>query len=164
MALALLLKLDTTELDDLLDANGIGRLDPEREPDGLLLRALKPLEKCYPAAFLTDIPAARDGETDRGWDAVRRAGLEFAFRKNGEKPEFLYTKELCSYLLAYIQAKEPGRMAAFRRSDLYDKFVRLLDPDDPKKEKKGRGERDAKEKAGQTGQADQKYPETEKRE
>ena len=32
-------------------------------------------------------------------------------------------------------------MAAFRRSDLYEKFVHLLDPDDPKKEKKVRGEK-----------------------
>lgn len=141
MALALLLKLDPDELDYLLDANGLVRLESEREPDGLLLRALKPLEKCYPAAFFTDIPAARDEEPDWEWDAVRRAGLEFAFRDGGEKPEFLYSKELCSYLLAYIQAKEPGQMAAFRRSDLYEKFVHLLDPDDPKKEKKVRGEK-----------------------
>ena len=142
MALALLLKLDPDELDYLLDTNGLVRLESEREPDGLLLRALKPLEKCYPAAFFTDIPAARDEEPDWGWDAVRRAGLEFAFREGGEKPEFLYPKELCSYLLAYIQAKEPGQMVAFRRSDLYEKFVHLLDPDDPKKEKKVRGEKD----------------------
>ena len=33
-------------------------------------------------------------------------------------------------------------MAAFRRSDLYEKFVHLFDPDDPKKEKKGRGKSD----------------------
>lgn len=142
MALALLLKLDPDELDYLLDTNGLVQLESEREPDGLLLRALKPLEKCYPAAFFTDIPAARDEEPDWGWDAVRRAGLEFAFREGGEKPEFLYPKELCSYLLAYIQAKEPGQMVAFRRSDLYEKFVHLLDPDDPKKEKKVRGEKD----------------------
>ena len=142
MALALLLKLDPDELDYLLDANGLVRLESEREPDGLLLRALKPLEKCYPAAFFTDIPAARDEEPDWEWDAVRRAGLEFAFRDGGEKPEFLYPKELCSYLLAYIQAKEPGQMVAFRRSDLYEKFVHLLDPNDPKKEKKVRGEKD----------------------
>ena len=142
MALALLLKLDPDELDYLLDTNGLVRLESEREPDGLLLRALKPLEKCYPAAFFTDIPAARDEEPDWGWDAVRRAGLEFAFREGGEKPEFLYPKELCSYLLDYIQAKEPWQMAAFRRSDLYEKFVHLFDPDDPKKEKKGRGKSD----------------------
>ena len=142
MALALLLKLDPDELDYLLDANGLSRLEPEKEPDGLLFRALRTLERCYPAAFFTDIPAARDEEPDWGWDAVHRAGLDFAFRDDGEKPEFLYPKELCSYLLDYIQAKEPWQMAAFRRSDLYEKFVHLFDPDDPKKEKKGRGKSD----------------------
>lgn len=130
MALALFLKLDPEELDYLLELNGLGGLEQEEQPDGLLLRALVPLEKNYPAAFVSDIPAARPAEP--GWNAISRAGLDFAFRKDGENYEFLYPKELCGYLLAYIRMKEPEQLEDFRCSELYGKYLHLLDPDDPK--------------------------------
>lgn len=125
IALALFLKLDLDELNFLLEQNGLRTLEPEDQLDGIILRALIPLEENYPVAFGTDIPAARNKE--QGWDVIREAGLDFAFESGAEDHIFLYPRELVRYLLKYIRTKEPLQMVFFRQTRLYRHYLYLLD-------------------------------------